>query len=305
MIVEHVAPRSGRCVRPRTCPTQAARVNRADGAKPSGGGDTLRGASQSSNSSPTAVAGPAWLPRCHRRSRPRRGRVTIWTQRAGPPLEEEPASTSSVRPERHAARSNTSSIAHPEDRSLLCQPDNGSPIAPVAASRGPCWRRVTRGAPGLRRARRPRAVRRARRRAGRLARCAGARPRAREPSSYAATSSASTAARLSKVRSPFFVIRSTLTDGGREERRDGRRDGVDRDCEQVDPPPARLEPIGQAPGRSLDHLEHVESVGQRVGRGRRRAGRGRRSRPARSRGTPPRSRRRSATRRRRRCAGAG
>ena len=103
VIVEHVAPRSGRCVRPRTCLTQAARVNRADGAKPSGTATRSADASQSSNPSPTAVAGPAWLPRCHRGNRPRRGRVTIWTQRAGPPLEEEPASTSSARPERHAA----------------------------------------------------------------------------------------------------------------------------------------------------------------------------------------------------------
>src|SRR4051812_27630467 len=34
-----------------------------------------------------------------------------------------------------------------ERRTVLCQPDNGSPIAPVASSSGPCCRRVTSGAP--------------------------------------------------------------------------------------------------------------------------------------------------------------
>jgi hypothetical protein len=100
-------------VQPQTCPTPATRVDRADNAKPSWAATPSAGASQSPMPSPSAVAGPWVAARCPRCSRPRRGRVTTWTQRAGPPLEEAPARTSSVRSKRHAARPNTSSIAHP------------------------------------------------------------------------------------------------------------------------------------------------------------------------------------------------
>ena len=75
------------------------------------------------------------LGRCHRLSRPRRGRVTTSTQRAGHSGGEPRASSdrSSGTP-----RPIASSIAHANHRTPHCQPDNGSPISPVAGSSGPC-----------------------------------------------------------------------------------------------------------------------------------------------------------------------
>ena len=52
LIVEHVAPRPGRCAQPRTCPAPTARVVRADGAKPS--------------VAATPSAGASTGPTCHR-----------------------------------------------------------------------------------------------------------------------------------------------------------------------------------------------------------------------------------------------
>ena len=75
LIVEHVAPRPGRCVQPRTCPTPTARVVRADGAKPSVAATPSAGASLVRVVTDRGRQASG-LRRCHRSARPRRGPVT-------------------------------------------------------------------------------------------------------------------------------------------------------------------------------------------------------------------------------------
>ena len=109
------------------------------------------GASQSSGSRHQPRSqGLVQLPRCHRCSQPRRGRVMTWTQRAGPPTRDGPGKNVVGSVATASRTSDHLEYRTPDHRSPQCQPDNGSPIAPVASSYGPCASRLTSGAPASR-----------------------------------------------------------------------------------------------------------------------------------------------------------
>ena len=83
-------------------------------------------------------------------------------------------------------------------------------------------------------------------------------------------SSATTAARASKVRSPFLVIRETSARSAARKAATAACRGRRLDAGQPDLPDRGLQPVGQALGLDvrrrrgdLDHLEHVEVVRQR------------------------------------------
>ena len=86
----------------------------------------------------------------------------------------------------------------------------------------------------------------------------------RLPSSVGTATSETTAARLSKSRIPFLVIRCTSTSSGREERRHRglRLRDRDRAGRSASGWP-RSRSVSPRAGR-LDHLDHVQPVGQRL-----------------------------------------
>ena len=75
LIVEHVAPRPGRCAQPRTCLTPTARVVRADGAKPSVAATPSAGASRVRHVTDRGRK-PSGRVAVTNSARPRRGPVT-------------------------------------------------------------------------------------------------------------------------------------------------------------------------------------------------------------------------------------